>query len=126
MLEKRIYVSPVDFPPISLETGKMQGSCHVNIVRSVHEDGVLIGKSQTHRTAIVLQPDGAWSYGAEPDPAIAAALAEAFPARLATIAAAVAGSGIMDHEVVKDGQTVTVSYAKDGDVFVRKETPGDA
>ena len=127
MLEKRVYASPVEFAPLSMETGKMQGVCYVNILRSVYENGVMLAKSPNHRTAVVIQPNGSWAYAVEePDADIAKALADALPTVLTQIEGVVAGYGIMDHEVVKDGNVVAVSYAKDGNLFVRKEMPGDA
>ena len=123
-LEKRIYVSPVDFPPISRDSGKMQGSCHVNVVRSIYEDGKLVGELLNHRVSVVIRPDGSWSYEVdEPDEDIRSALENAWPSVAIQILLIEKQRGIINHEITHaDGSCTKVTYEELGGECVRKET----
>ena len=122
MTEKRTFISPIEVPPISIESGKLQAAVHVHVVRSIFENGALIGRLPTHRVAVTLQPDGSWIWNKEPDAAIEDALQAAAPAITKQIDTMVALHGVIDHKI----GTVNVSYVKGKDGLFSRHQVADS
>ena len=117
-IEKRIFVSPIEPPPITLANGKLGTlpgaplAVHVHVVRAIYDGDTLVVSLPAHRTAIYFQIDGTWMWNKEPNPEIAAALDKATNTIREETNSLVERFGVADHEIVQDGKISKVEYLK--------------